>query len=137
MAGELSSDEVSELDGYLGRLAPESAPAADDRQARRQRLYWTFAEGLVESLDQLPFDLQRRLVQVAVRFPDDTFFKLLSALSEEASGVDAERGVELALLALDSLKANGMLETHPEQAALDRERLARARQRAGAGQQAP
>jgi len=137
LAGGLSGGEARELDAYLGRLAP----ATDDSEkgtdtSRGAHLRQTVAEGLAESLDPLPFEQQRRLVRDAVRFPDDAFFQLLSALSEAAlgetgTGADPQRGAELALLAIDSLAANGMLETHPEIAALARERLARAQRRAG------
>ncbi len=137
--GELSLEEARELDAYLGRLAPASAPANGD-DARWTRLRRNLAEGLADVLVELPFDDQRRLVRDAVWFPDDSFFEVLSERSVEAGqdrgSVGAppgrpDRGVELALLASDSLAANGMLENDPERAALARERLAQARRRAG------
>ncbi len=134
-AGELSGDEARELDAYLERLAADSGPAAaGDADARWARLRRTLAEGLAETLEFLPSAEQRRLVRDAVWFPGDSFFEFLSERSAEARrdpGGGADRGVELALLAIDSLTANSRLETEPETAALAWARLARARWQAG------
>ncbi|MEM7356267.1 MAG: hypothetical protein AAF657_35960, partial [Acidobacteriota bacterium] len=51
-------------------------------------------------------------------------------LSRASQAADPARGAELALLAVGSLAANRMIKTHPELAALARERLAEARRRA-------
>ena len=153
LAGELEDAEARELDDYLARLAPASEPppatADDDGDGDRSpRLLRTLAEALAEVLAaavpgegerdavpegmeevlEPPFAAQRRLVREAIWFPDATLFDVLSQQSSEA---DPERGVELALLAIDSLAANEMLETHPAHASLAWTRLARARWRCG------
>ncbi len=160
LAGELSDAEAWELDDYLARLTPASDPSpadagdGDGDDGRAARLRQTLAEGIVESLvppeeaqvPALSFADQRRLVRDAICFPDATLFELLSRLASEAEpGSDGDppgrlcsagdppgrRCVELALLAIDSLEANGLLETDPGTAALAWARLARARWRAG------
>lgn len=135
LTGELSDDEARELDGYLARLAPASAPAArENAEAERwRRLYETLADGFVHTLERLDFADQRRLVRDAVVFADGTFFERLSRQSREAAGDDpaGRRAVEWAMLAIDSLAANEMLETCPELSALGWARLALARWRAG------
>ncbi|MCP3965835.1 MAG: AraC family transcriptional regulator, partial [Lentisphaerae bacterium] len=137
LAGELPGDQARELDDYLGRLVPASAPAAaaSDDDERTARLRRTLAEGLSEALDDpkvddrtLTFAEQRQLVRDAVWFPDGTFFEHLSELSAAA---DPERGVELAQLALDSVGARRLLEVRPGRQAVAWARLARARWRAG------
>ncbi|MEM7356587.1 MAG: hypothetical protein AAF657_37575, partial [Acidobacteriota bacterium] len=107
----------------------------DDPWARTRH---TVAEGFIYTLGLLPFAEQRRLIRDAVWFPDGTLFEQLSRRSQEeaSEGSDdpsegTDRGVELALLAIDSLAANRMLETHPGRAALAWARLARARWLAG------
>ena len=127
LAGQLSDDEARTLDDYLGRLtpAPEAATGGEDRWMRLRR---TVAEGFVYSLEALSFADQRRLIRDAVWFPDGTLFELLSRRSRET---DPDSAVELALLAIDSLAANRMLELRPGLAALAWARLARARWRAG------
>ncbi len=149
LAGELSDAEARELDAYLGRLAPASAPApAGEDDARWARLRRTLAEGLAdpEGLAILSFAEQRRLVRDAVWFPDGTFFELLCERSlSRGRSIEArrsgpgdgdstdgrQRAIELMLLAIDSLAANRMLETQPGRAALAWARLARARWHAG------
>ncbi len=141
-AGELSGDEARRLDDYLGRLAGESGPGAakGEDDARWARLRQTLAEGVADTFEILTLAEQRRMVREAVWFPGDSFFELLSVRSAEAdcgrcdAGDPAgrrDRGVELALLAIDSLAANRMLETEPAVASLAWARLARARWRAG------
>ncbi len=133
LAGELSDDEARALDAYLARLAPASAPAPESAKTqRRRRLYETLADGFVYTLERLDFADGRRLVRDAVVFPDGTFFERLSRQSREAADDDPEsrRGVEWALLAIDSLAANEMLETCPELSALGWARLALVRWRA-------
>ncbi len=132
LAGELTDAESRALDAYLERLAPDTtvtavATASDDG-ARWTKLRQTIAQGLADRLDRLPFSEQRRLAR-AVFFPDGTYFELLSRLSREAA--DPKRGVELALVAVDSLAANGLLESYPAYASLAWARLARARWLAG------
>ena len=131
LAGELSNSEAQAFDTYLERLAPASLPATEPAEVpdRWSRLRQTLAEGLAEILERLPLPEQRRLVRDAVWFPDGTFFARLSDLGKQADR--PERGVELALLGIDSLAANGMLETHPGRAALAWARLTLARWRAG------
>ncbi len=141
LAGELSDSEARTLDDYLEHLAPTSIPAAEpDQEAGRwARLRQTLAEGLADTLETLPFAEQRRLARNAVWFPDGTFFEHLSRLGKEEDRLWSvgdpsgrpERGVELALLGVDSLTANQILETQPGYAALAWARLARARWRAG------
>ena len=131
LAGELSAGEARELDAYLGRLAPASAPPAATDEARRDRLHRSCAEGLARVMEQLPYADQRRFVRDAVRFPDGAPFELLSRRGLEAGETDPERGVELAQLAIDALESGGLLAGDPERAALARERLEQARRRAG------
>lgn len=142
-AGELSGDEARALDTYLGRLAPDSTATAEpDAEAERwTRLRETLADGFVSALDNLvSFADQRRLARDAVAFPDTTLFERLSRQSREVAAGRAriresadrlERAVEWALLAIDSLAANRMLETYPELTTLAWARLALARWRAG------
>ncbi len=131
--GELSEDEARALDAYLERLAPGGAggPATDDADDPWTRCRRTLAEGFAHTVETLPFAEQRRLVRDAVWFPDATLFELLSERSREASDTDPDRGVELALLAIDSLTANGLLERDSNRAALAWARLALARWRTG------
>ncbi len=138
LSGELENGEALALDAYLGRLAPASAPAADEGEERWARLRRSLAEGVVETcvLDPeegeegaaLPFAEQLRLVRDAVWFPDGSLFE---AFSQRGAGQDPDRGVELALLAVASLAPNDLLETDPGLEALAWARLARARWRAG------
>ncbi len=153
-SGELTDDEARALDDALERLAPASAPPPPAvGEDRRIKLHRTVAAGLAGTLEQLPFADQRRLVRDAVWFPDGSLFEELSRRSREAGdageladepedlagepegrpGGDPEgrRGVELALLAVDSLEGNGMSETHPNHAALAWARLGLARWRSG------
>ncbi len=141
LAGTLDPDEARELDGFLTQPGPAKdsvATAGGDEVPRPARLRQALAEVLAETLNLpedagtgigLTFAEQRQLVRDAVWFPDATFFEVLSRHS--AAAEDPERGVELALLAIDSLAANQRLESAPEEAALAWARLARARWRAG------
>ncbi len=133
LAGELSDGEARELDAYLERLAPASGPepAAGGETERWRRLREALADGFVYTLQHLSFADQRRLARDAVWFPDGTFFERLSRQSREVAPEDPQRAIEWALLAIDSLAANGMLETHPGRAAVAWARLALARWRAG------
>ncbi|MCP3958265.1 MAG: helix-turn-helix transcriptional regulator [bacterium] len=132
--GGLDDAEARTLDTWLERLAPGSAapgtgPDTDDPDAPWRRTRERVAEGMVYTLNRLTFPYQRRLARDAVAFPDLTLFDRLGRESRAAD--DPERGVEWALLAVDSLAANRMLETHPQNAALAYARLALARWRAG------
>ncbi len=134
LAGELTGDEARALDAYLGRLAPDSipaaAPAADAERWRRLRE--ALADGFVDTLDHLvDFADQRRMARDAIFFPDDAFFERLSRQSRETAGDDPQRAVEWALLAIDSLAANGALERDRARAALAWARLGLARWRSG------
>ncbi len=108
--------------------------------ARSRRLLRTLAEGLLEVLETvesgeqgvtLSFAERRRLVRDAVVFPDGTLFEALSEHGRRVRRDNPGRGVELALLALDSLAARRILETDPALAALAWARLALARWHAG------
>ncbi len=133
LAGELSGEEARALDDYLGRLAPESGPAAAGDDAERwRRLRAALADGFVDAIDHLrSFADQRRMARDAIWFPDGTFFERLSRQSRDSAAEDPGRAVEWALLAIDSLAANGALEGDPGRAALAWARLALARWRAG------
>jgi hypothetical protein len=149
LAGELPEEEARELDEYLGGIYPEAPPAAvSSRPAAAShpliRLRLELAEALADSLPSFSWADQRRLVREAVRFFDPTFFDVLSRRSLEAAASgppesrDPKRGVELALLAVDSLTSSGLIEVSPSLAALAWTRVAAARWRAadpvGAGE---
>lgn len=143
-AGALTDAEARALDDYLARHDPgrpspsETAEPADD--TFWPVLLWHMAWSLTEAFEPVPdepealplrFADQRRLIREAVRFPNETLFEHLSQLSAQACREDPERGIELALLAIDSLVPNEFLETEPALAALAWARLARVRWHAG------
>ncbi len=146
--------EARQLDDYLTGLFPaageESATGSDPDGVEREpanpvdlhrRQREAMAEALAERLETLPWPEQRRLVRDAVAFTYPTLFDVLSRRSGEAAVAAAAasddataglaRGVELALLAIDSLVPSGLLEDAPGLAAQAWMRLARARWRAG------
>ena len=129
VAGELGDEEARELDDYLDGLYPEGGPAPTVEDNPWTRLREELAAALADSLDQLPWPSQRRLARDATWFPDGSFFYELSRRGREAE--DPARGVELALLAIDTMASNGLLEVDPGAAAMAWARLARARWRAG------
>lgn len=131
LAGELADEEARELDEYLDALYPSAPPAPASSSHPLARLRRDVAEALAASLPHLSWADQRRLVRESVWFFDPTFFSVLSRRSlEAAAGGDAERGVELALLAVDSLTPSGLIEIRPNLAALAWARVAAARWRA-------
>ncbi len=142
LAGKLTDDEAVALDAYLERLTPETDAKPVDSEAERWRkLRETLADGFADGLRHLvDFADRRRLVRDAIWFPDDTFFQTLSRQSREVAADriachgpedPLERGVEWALLGIDSLAANGLLDSAPALASLAWARLALARWRAG------
>jgi AraC-like DNA-binding protein len=130
LAGELSDEEVRELDGYVSR------PLASGRgETVPEAIPWIKMRGemalaLTVALDTLSYADQRLLLRDAVWFPDASLFNLLSLRVEKVAPKDPRRGVELAMLGIDSLAANGLLGVDPGLAVLAWSRVARARWRA-------
>ncbi len=135
--GKLIDDEARDLDAYVDALYP-AAPAVGAarpwqglRDEAWARVHAEIAEALVDSLDRLPWPDQRRLARDAVFFPDAAFFDALSRRARESGPHDPARGVELSLLAIDSLASNELSSNTSSLAPLAWSRLGLARWRAG------
>lgn len=131
LAGELSDAAVRELDAYAASVLPSARGTVSSELVPWVKMRGEMALALADALDELPWKDQRLLVRDAVWFPDASLFNVLSVRSWEVGAEDPERGVELALLAIDTLVMNGLLGVDPGIAVLGWSRVARARWRAG------
>ncbi len=129
LEGRLGDRQAWDLFQRIEALHPSGMMTFTYEESPATGIREELAEALAGCLDELSWSDQRRFVHDAVEVPDETFFEVLSRRGRAEES--AERGAQLALLAIDSLASNGLLESQPGLAALAWTRAAVARRRAG------
>ncbi len=100
LSGHAEARQVEQVFNYLQRISHESAKTSLEERA----LEWRRAVKLWDAIKDLPFDQQKDRIRQQVGLETSALFDVLREKSREEGRRQPQRGIEIAMLTLESLE---------------------------------